>query len=102
MKPDGSVHPITNKSSIITVLEELPAQAPNNSQTESSSQENNQNTTSMCLVVDGMAVVQEIMAVKPLESCKELGDAYVTLIDAKGHNTILLGLYLTTTSSRVH
>lgn len=37
-----------------------------------------------------MAVVQEIMAVKPLESYKELGDAYVTLIDAKGHN------YLTT------
>ncbi len=86
MKLDGSVHPTLNKSSIVAVLEDLPAQVPNSSQTESPLQENNQNTTSMCLVVDGMAVVQEIMAVKPLKNCKELVDAYVTLIDAKGHN----------------
>ena len=38
MELDGSVHPTINKSSIITVLEELPAQASSNSQTESSSQ----------------------------------------------------------------
>lgn len=44
IKPDGSIHPTTDKSSIITVLEDLPAQAPQNSQTQSSSQENNQNT----------------------------------------------------------
>ncbi|CAB3982956.1 Hypothetical predicted protein [Paramuricea clavata] len=88
MKLDGSVHPTLNKSSIIAVLEDLPAQASTNSQTltESPSRESNQNTTSTCLVVDGMAVVQEIMAVKPLKNCKELADAYVTHIDAKGHN----------------
>ena len=86
MKLDGSVHPTLNKSSIIAVLEDLPAQASTNSQTltEYPSRENNQSST--CLVVDGMAVVQEIMSVKPLKNCKELADAYVTLIDAKGHN----------------
>jgi hypothetical protein len=37
MKLDGSVHPNLNKSSIIAVLEDLPAQASLNSQTESPS-----------------------------------------------------------------
>ena len=75
MKPDGSVHPTLNKSSIIAVLEELSAEAQTNSQIEPPSQENNPNTTGMCLVVNGMAVVQEIMAVKSLNNCKELADA---------------------------
>ena len=75
MKPDGSVHPTLNKSSIIAVLEELSAEAPTNSQIEPPSQENNSNTTGRCLVVNGMAVVQEIMAVKSLNNCKELADA---------------------------
>ena len=75
MKPDGSVYPTLNKSSIIAVLEELSAEAQTNSQIEPPSQENNPNTTGMCLVVNGMAVVQEIMAVKSLNNCKELADA---------------------------
>ena len=43
MKLDGSVNPSLNKSSIIAVLEDLPAQASTNSQTESPSRENNHN-----------------------------------------------------------
>ena len=39
----------------------------------------------MCLihVVDRMAVVQELMAVKQFKNCKALSDAYVSLIHAK-------------------
>ena len=36
-----------------------------------------------CLVLDGMAVVQEISAVRNFESCKELGAAVIELIDFK-------------------
>ena len=41
----------------------------------------------MCLihVVDRMAVVQELMAVKQFKNCKALSDAYVSLIHAKAH-----------------
>ena len=41
----------------------------------------------MCLihVVDRMAVVQELMAVKQFKNCKALSDAYVLLIHAKAH-----------------
>ena len=35
-----------------------------------------------CLVVDGMGVVQELMAVKNFKTCKELATSFVTLIDS--------------------
>ena len=36
-----------------------------------------------CLVVDGMGVVQELMAVQNGKTCKEHATSYTTLIDAK-------------------
>ena len=36
-----------------------------------------------CLVVDGMGVVQELMAVQNGRPCKEHATSYITLIDAK-------------------
>ena len=36
-----------------------------------------------CLVVDGMGVVQELMAVQNGKTCKERATSYITLIDAK-------------------
>ena len=45
-----------------------------------------------CLVIDGMAVVQEISAVRNFESCKELGAAFVKLINFKapGYDAMLI------------
>ena len=37
----------------------------------------------MCLLVDGMRVVQELMAVRSFETCKDLATSYVALIDSK-------------------
>ena len=34
-------------------------------------------------MVDGMAVVQELMSVRNYSNCKDLGTAYVRLIDSK-------------------
>ena len=36
-----------------------------------------------CLVVDGMGVVQELMAVQNDKTCKEHATSYITLIDSK-------------------
>ena len=83
MKPDGFLHPTVDKSTIISILENIPGKPPDMSSTCSSVQELN---SKRCLIVDGMAVVQELMAVKSFENCKALGNAYVALIDAKGHN----------------
>jgi len=38
----------------------------------------------VCLIVDGMAILRELMAVKNVKTCKELGASYVKLIDSKG------------------
>ena len=85
MKPDGRIHPTVDKSKIITVLENLPAKLSDNSSSEPPLEEHGHHTDTgqMCLIVDGMAVVQELMAVKQFENCKALSDAYVSLIDAK-------------------
>ena len=36
-----------------------------------------------CLVVDGMAVLYELMAVKNFKDCKDLGASHIKLIDSK-------------------
>ena len=78
MKPDGSIHPTLNKNKVITVLESLSTVAPG----ADSAQELNLDAHH-CLIVDGMAVVQELMAVKSFKNCDDLGNAYVKLINAK-------------------
>lgn len=75
MKLDGSLnHPTLNNSSIIAVLENLQTQDLKNSKTDVPSEKNSRITSCAC-VVDGMAVVQKIMAVKPFKNYKELADA---------------------------
>ncbi len=77
MKTDGTLHPTTNKSQIITVLESMAAQPTVERDTSSSM---------TCLVIDGMAVVHEVASVKSLATCKDLADAYVDLVESKGRN----------------
>ena len=36
-----------------------------------------------CLIVDGMAVLEELMAVKNLSNCNDFGKSYVKLMDSK-------------------
>ena len=88
MKPTGCVHPTLDKSQVITVLENLPHKTPEMGLVESLAQASDQGTTNsrMCLIVDGMAAVQELMAVKSFENCHVLSNAYVELINAKAHN----------------
>ena len=90
MKPDGSVHPTTDKSKVIAVLENLPQQGAEIMSTESSTQElEHGRALNMCLIVDGMAFVQELMAVQSFENCKAYSDAQVSFIDAIDRNYLL-------------
>jgi len=82
MKPDGSVHPTTDKSAVIHLLENL-VQSDNPTIQAATTQSTNEEE-GVCLIVDGMAVLQELMAVKNVKTCKELGTSYVKLIDSKG------------------
>lgn len=87
MRPDGSVHPTLNKGSLITVLENLPVSPMEDCQDNLISDGAYGSTDAqLCLIVDGMAVVQELMAVKSFENGKALGKAYVELIDIKSRN----------------
>ena len=79
MKADGSLLPTMGKSVVIALLEELVPQNP----TLPLNEEGNEVSSKKCLVIDGMAVVQEISAVRNFESCRELGAAVVELIDFK-------------------
>jgi len=85
MKPDGSVHPTLDKSKVISVLENLPSNASPESSVHEPEQYRN-----TCFIIDGMAVVQELMAVKPFDNCKSLSHAFVLSIDSKAlkYNTI--------------
>src|SRR6218665_1836511 len=81
MGPDGSIHPTTDKSTVIHLLEnmvktngEMTAYSPTNGTTKNNG---------CCLIVDGMAVVQELMAVKDFKNCEDFGNLYVHLIDSK-------------------
>ena len=80
MAPDGSIHATTDKSTVIKLLQDMvendtaPAPTLNTGFAEG---------FETCLVVDGMAVVQELMAVKNFCTCKELATSFVKLIDSK-------------------
>ena len=82
MQPDGSVHPTTDKSTTIHLLGDMPQTDVN------TTQDGNTHTTNeedgVCLVIDGMAVLKELMAIKNFDNCKDLGISYVKLIDSKG------------------
>ena len=77
MTATGSVHPTHDKSQIRQLIEELPekiVETPTVSTPDKKS----------CLIIDGMAVVHELMAVTNLKTCHEFGDAYVNLIETRG------------------
>jgi hypothetical protein len=82
MQPDGYLHPTTDESKVITILENMPPKF------EPCHQKSYQDTshTNACLIVDRMAVVQELMAVKSFENCTTLSNAYVGIINAKSRN----------------
>ena len=79
MEPDGSIHHTTDKSTVIHLLEEMVKVDGEIFQETIHITEND----SYCLIVDGMAVLQELMAVKNFKNCKDLGTSYVQLIDSK-------------------
>ena len=82
MQADGNLHPTTDKSTVIHLLEGLVESGSSELPAEEQS--------AATLIVDGMAVVQELMAVKNFKNAKELGKAYVKLVDAKaqGYDSI--------------
>ena len=84
MAPDGSIHPSTDKSIVIKLLEDLVVNETSQTSAQSTEHEEGSET---CLVVDGMGVVQELMAVQNCKTCKELATSYIALIDseARGH-----------------
>ena len=77
-----SIHPTTDKSTIIYLLENLVQ--PDSDIILEASAHNLTVEEESCLIVDGMAVLQELMAVRNLSNCNDLGKSYVKLIDSKG------------------
>ena len=80
MAPDGSIHPSTDKSIVIKLLEDLVVNETCQTSAQSTEREEGSET---CLVVEGMGVVQELMAVQNGKTCKELATSYIALIDSK-------------------
>ena len=80
MAPDGSIHPSTDKSIVIKLLEDLVVNETCQTSAQSTEREEGSET---CLVVEGMGVVQELMAVQNGKTCKELATSYIALIDLK-------------------
>ena len=71
MKSDGLIHPTTDKSTVIHLLEEM-VQADGETNEETTTHSITEND-GCCLRVDDMAVLQVLMAVKNFKNCKELG-----------------------------
>ena len=80
MALDGSIHPSTDKSIVIKLLEDLVVNETCQTSAQSTEREEGSET---CLVVEGMGVVQELMAVQNGKTCKELATSYIALIDSK-------------------
>ncbi len=70
MEPDGYIHPTTDKSKVIKLLEDLVIDETTETSNQDSDLEDGSEET--CLIVDGMSVVHELMAVKNFKTCKEL------------------------------
>lgn len=79
MQPDGNVHPTSDKSTVIQLLKDLV-----HTDTSAGPTAIHMATESLvCLVVDGMAVVQELMAVRVFNTCKDFGETYIKLIESR-------------------
>lgn len=86
MQPSGCLHPTNDKSMVIHLLKDL---VHTNSNAEPTATHMEYEKL-RCLVVDGMAVVQELMASKRFSTCKDFGISYVKLIGsrAKGYDQV--------------
>jgi len=74
MKPDGSLLPSTNKSILIHELECIAA----------TSQTGEEPTNQCSIIIDSMAVVQEMVVYKSqIKTCKDLLDCFVRTTDSK-------------------
>ncbi|KAK2164817.1 hypothetical protein LSH36_58g06026 [Paralvinella palmiformis] len=80
MAPGGSIHPTTDKSKVIKLLEYL---VTNDTAPTSAQPTEFEERSETCLVVDGLRVVKELMVVNNFKTCKELGTSFVTLVDSK-------------------
>ena len=80
MAPDGTIHPSTDKSIVIKLLEYVVVNETSATYAQPTEREQGSET---CLVVYGMGVVQELMAVQNGKTCKVLAASYVTLIDSQ-------------------
>ena len=76
MAPDGSVYPSTDKSIVIKLLEDLVVTETSETSAQPTEREEGSET---CLVVEGMGLVQELMAVQKCKTCKELATFSITL-----------------------
>jgi len=72
MEPDGSIHPTTDTSTIIHLLENLVQ--PDSDITLEASAHNLTVEEECWLIVDDL---QELMAVKNFSNCNDLGKSYV-------------------------
>lgn len=81
MKPDGNLHPTTDKSKVISLLEHLVQ-----TDEDCTNVHTGVSNEVTCLIIDGMGVVQELMAVKKIKKCKAFGEEFVKLIDSKGRD----------------
>jgi len=77
LQPVGSTYTTTDKSTVIHMLENW-VKTDGNATPELLCEDE-----PSCLVVDGMAVLHELMAVKSFKDCKDLGVSYVKIIDSK-------------------
>ena len=77
--PDGSFHPTTDKSAVIKLLEDVVANGRAQTSAHSTEVENG---LEPCLVVDGMEIIEELMAVRNFKICNGFATFFVKLIDS--------------------
>jgi hypothetical protein len=81
IKPDGSIHPTTDNNSVIHMLKYM-VKVGGETTGETTTHITNENDGCR-LIVNGMAVLQELMAFKNFKHCKDLRTSFVKLIDSK-------------------
>ena len=88
MRSDGTLHPTTDKSQVVHML--CDESGVGTADSPLTSLDEKQQAKPRCLLVDGMVVVQEAMAVGTIRTCKDLAMLYVRHIDskAKGYDQV--------------
>ena len=99
MAPDGSFHPTTDKSTVIKLLEEMVANDTAKASAQPTEFEEGSDT---CLVVDGMGVVQELMAVRHFKTCKSLQHPSSHSLSQRLEDIIKCESYLKITQRKHH